>query len=515
MQLRKACNHPYLFEGVEDQNLPELGEHLINNSSKMRILDKLLAKLYEKSQVLIFSQMTKTLDIIEDYCVYRGYSYCRIDGNTSLEDRELFIQEFTMKGSKHFIFLLSTRAGGLGLNLMSADTVILYDSDWNPQVDLQAMDRVHRIGQTKPVLIYRLICENTIEERIVERQAMRLKLDSLVIQQGRVSNKDNFSKEEMKEMIQYGADKIFKPGDDFKDEDIDYLLERGEKETNDFMHKAEIQANKKVNLLLDMNFNSTDLYKFEDEDYLKKRKEETDRFLSQAMADEMENDLKLNRRDKIKLPNYNVDQNFDQLLNGPKNFGKKKLRAAKVPFFHFYDNKERLYELKTKQILYFSDMSKKLPEKFDEDMTINEGLTEEEMKELSDILATGCPTWEKKEYDTFIIGLDKHGRIAYKEIAEEIESKTPEEVEAYIQLFFDRALDLPDCARVIKNLEKKEKIEKQKENASKLISKKIGNEVNYENIRIYYPPSSNRNNEYSSDEDQYLVYLAYQYGYGN
>ena len=281
------------------------------------------------------------------------------------------------------------------------------------------------------------------------------------------------------------------------------------------MHKAEIQANKKVNLLLDMNFNSTDLYKFEDEDYLKKRKEETDRFLSQAMADEMENDLKLNRRDKIKLPNYNVDQNFDQLLNGPKNFGKKKLRAAKVPFFHFYDNKERLYELKTKQILYFSDMSKKLPEKFDEDMTINEGLTEEEMKELSDILATGCPTWEKKEYDTFIIGLDKHGRIAYKEIAEEIESKTPEEVEAYIQLFFVRALDLPDCARVIKNLEKKEKIEKQKENASKLISKKIGNEVNYENIRIYYPPSSNRNNEYSSDEDQYLVYLAYQYGYGN
>ena len=148
----------------------------------MRILDKLCAKLFGKSQILIFSQMTRMLDILEDYCNERGYKYCRIDGETSLEDREIMITEFTKPESDKFIFLLSTRAGGLGLNLMSSDTVILNDSDWNPRVDLQAMDRVHRIGQTKPVLIYRLLCENTIEEKILERQAMRLKLDSLVIQ---------------------------------------------------------------------------------------------------------------------------------------------------------------------------------------------------------------------------------------------------------------------------------------------------------------------------------------------
>ena len=112
---------------------------------------------------------------------------------------------------------------------MSSDTVILYDSDWNPQVDLQAMDRVHRIGQTKPVLIYRLLCENTIEEKILERQAMRLKLDSLVIQQGRVLKVgEHFTKDQMKEMIQYGADAIFRAGDDFKDEEIDLILKRGE-----------------------------------------------------------------------------------------------------------------------------------------------------------------------------------------------------------------------------------------------------------------------------------------------
>jgi len=127
MQLRKVCNHPYLFDGVEEAHPPE--NHLVIYSSKMRILDKLCAKLFGKSQILIFSQMTRMLDILEDYCNERGYKYCRIDGETSLEDREIMITEFTKPESDKFIFLLSTRAGGLGLNLMSSDTVILNDSD--------------------------------------------------------------------------------------------------------------------------------------------------------------------------------------------------------------------------------------------------------------------------------------------------------------------------------------------------------------------------------------------------
>ena len=127
MQLRKVCNHPYLFDGVEEAHPPE--NHLVIYSSKMRILDKLCAKLFGKSQILIFSQMTRMLDILKDYCNERGYKYCRIDGETSLEDREIMITEFTKPESDKFIFLLSTRAGGLGLNLMSSDTVILNDSD--------------------------------------------------------------------------------------------------------------------------------------------------------------------------------------------------------------------------------------------------------------------------------------------------------------------------------------------------------------------------------------------------
>lgn len=142
MQLRKTCNHPYLFDGAETGPPFVLGEHLIDNCGKMVILDKLLSKLYKfGSRVLIFSQMTRMLNILEDYCYLRGYSYCKIDGQTTAQERETFMDDFNRPDSSLFIFLLSTRAGGLGINLATADTVILYDSDWNPQADLQAQDR--------------------------------------------------------------------------------------------------------------------------------------------------------------------------------------------------------------------------------------------------------------------------------------------------------------------------------------------------------------------------------------
>ena len=157
MQLRKCCNHPYLFDGAEPGPPFTTDEHLVDNAGKMVILDKLLRKMRERgSRVLIFSQMSRMLDILEDYCLFREYSYCRIDGSTMHEDRIAAIDEYNRPGSDKFIFLLTTRAGGLGINLTSADVVVLFDSDWNPQADLQAMDRAHRIGQTKQVYVFRL-----------------------------------------------------------------------------------------------------------------------------------------------------------------------------------------------------------------------------------------------------------------------------------------------------------------------------------------------------------------------
>jgi SWI/SNF-related matrix-associated actin-dependent regulator of chromatin subfamily A member 5 len=135
MQLRKCAGHPYLFPGVEDRSLPPLGEHLVENCGKMVVLDKLLKRLHEKGlRVLLFTQMTRILDLMEDYLVMRKFNYCRIDGNTTYEDREAYIEAYNKPDSDKFLFLLSTRAGGLGINLQTASVVILYDSDWNPQV---------------------------------------------------------------------------------------------------------------------------------------------------------------------------------------------------------------------------------------------------------------------------------------------------------------------------------------------------------------------------------------------
>ena len=151
--------------------------------------------------------MTMVLDILEDYCNYRAFKYCRIDGSTDMTSRDEQIQDFMSPNSEKFVFLLSTRAGGLGINLTSADTVIIYDSDWNPQMDLQAMDRAYRIGQKNVVNVYRLITENTIEQKINQRQLVKLKWDNLVIQQAKNASQKNkaLTKDEIKQMLQYGA----------------------------------------------------------------------------------------------------------------------------------------------------------------------------------------------------------------------------------------------------------------------------------------------------------------------
>jgi SWI/SNF-related matrix-associated actin-dependent regulator of chromatin subfamily A member 5 len=131
MQLRKCCNHPYLFDGAEPGPPYTTDQHIVDNAGKMEVLDKLLSRLkVQGSRVLLFSQMSRVLDILEDYCWWKNYQYCRIDGQTSQEDRVNAIDEYNKPGSEKFLFLLTTRAGGLGINLTTADIVVLFDSDW-------------------------------------------------------------------------------------------------------------------------------------------------------------------------------------------------------------------------------------------------------------------------------------------------------------------------------------------------------------------------------------------------
>ena len=132
MEVRKLCVHPYCIKGIEDDELPDFGDHIIEKSSKLKVLDKMLSKMKGKHKVLIFSQFKIMLNILEDYCVYRDHEFRRIDGDYEIEDRQNSIEEFQDKNSDIFVFLLSTRAGGLGITLTASDTVIIYDSDWNP-----------------------------------------------------------------------------------------------------------------------------------------------------------------------------------------------------------------------------------------------------------------------------------------------------------------------------------------------------------------------------------------------
>uniref|UniRef100_A0A8I5ULS7 Chromodomain-helicase-DNA-binding protein 1-like n=1 Tax=Pongo abelii TaxID=9601 RepID=A0A8I5ULS7_PONAB len=181
-QLRKCVDHPYLFDGVEPEPF-EVGDHLIEASGKLHLLDKLLAFLYSGGhRVLLFSQMTQMLDILQDYMDYRGYSYERVDGSVRGEERHLAIKNFGQQPI--FVFLLSTRAGGVGMNLTAADTVIFVDSDFNPQNDLQAAARAHRIGQNKSVKVIRLIGRDTVEEIVYRKAASKLQLTNMIIEGG-------------------------------------------------------------------------------------------------------------------------------------------------------------------------------------------------------------------------------------------------------------------------------------------------------------------------------------------
>ncbi|KAJ8359630.1 hypothetical protein SKAU_G00161550 [Synaphobranchus kaupii] len=240
MLLRKCCNHPYLIEYPLDpatQNFL-IDEKLVESSGKFLVLDRMLPELKKRGhKVLLFSQMTSILDILMDYCYLRGYEYSRLDGKMSYTEREENMKKFSTDDNV-FLFLLSTRAGGLGINLTAADTVIIYDSDWNPQADLQAQDRCHRIGQTKPVMVYRLITANTIDQKILDKASAKRKLEKMVIHKNKFKggkaellgqSRSCMDLTELMELLKTRDYEKVKgsQGKVISDRDLEFLLDRG------------------------------------------------------------------------------------------------------------------------------------------------------------------------------------------------------------------------------------------------------------------------------------------------
>ncbi|XP_069776242.1 chromodomain-helicase-DNA-binding protein 3 isoform X4 [Narcine bancroftii] len=251
MDLKKCCNHPYLFpvaamEGAKLPNGAYEGSGLIKSSGKLMLLQKMLRKLKEQGhRVLIFSQMTKMLDLLEDFLDFEGYKYERIDGSVTGGMRQEAIDRFNAPGAIQFCFLLSTRAGGLGINLATADTVIIFDSDWNPHNDIQAFSRAHRIGQANKVMIYRFVTRASVEERITQVAKRKMMLTHLVVRPGLGSKTGSMSKQELDDILKFGTEELFK-GDiegENRDEDssvihydgaaIDRLLDRNQDATED------------------------------------------------------------------------------------------------------------------------------------------------------------------------------------------------------------------------------------------------------------------------------------------
>ncbi|KAK6173102.1 hypothetical protein SNE40_016626 [Patella caerulea] len=520
MQLRKCCNHPYLFDGAEPGPPYTTDKHIFENSGKMVILDKLLPKLKaQDSRVLIFSQMTRMLDILEDYCFWRQFDYCRLDGQTPHEERQQSINDFNLPGSKKFIFMLSTRAGGLGINLATADIVIIFDSDWNPQCDLQAMDRAHRIGQKKQVKVFRFITENTVEERIVEKAELKLKLDSIVIQQGRLVDQaaNKLGKDEVLTMIRHGASHVFASKDsEITDEDVDEILAKGEQRTEEMKAKLD-QLGESSLRNFTMESNEHSVYKFEGEDYREKHKMGGIGWIEPPKRE--------------RKANYAVDAYFREALRVSEPKAPKAPRPPKQPNiqdFQFFP--PRLFELLDREIYFYrksigyrvpknpelGNSADKIRKEEQDRIDEAEPLGEEELEEKEELLKQGSnggfTNWSKRDFQQFIKANEKYGRDDIDSIAREVEGKSPEEVIQYSTVFWERCNELQDIEKIMAQIDRGEARIQRRIGIKKALDAKMARyRAPFHQLRIQY--GTNKGKNYTEEEDRFLVCMLHKLGF--
>lgn len=528
MQLRKCCNHPYLFEGAEPGPPYTTDEHLVFNSGKMAILDKLLKRMKaDGSRVLIFSQMSRVLDILEDYCVFRDYNYCRIDGSTAHEDRIAAIDDYNKPDSDKFIFLLTTRAGGLGINLTTADIVVLFDSDWNPQADLQAMDRAHRIGQTKQVKVFRFITENAIEEKVLERAAQKLRLDQLVIQQGRAQqqSKNAASKDELLGMIQHGAANVFNTkrdsgkddsSHDITEDDFDSILRKGEERTAELNKKYE-----KLGIDDLQKFSSESAYEWNGKDFTERKRDIGATWIEPS---------KRERKEQF----YSIDKYYRQALATGGRTADTKPKVPRAPKqitvhdWQFFP--PGLQELQERETAHFhKEIGYKavLPEGPEEELSEREAerdleqqeidnavpLTEDEQTQKARMSEEGFSHWNRRDFQQFVNGSAKFGKTDYVGIATEVDSKEPDEIEEYAAVFWDRYKEIQDYPKYLRVIQQgEEKLQKMNHQRKMLRKKMDMYRVPLQQLKINYTVSTTNKKVYTEEEDRFLLVMLDKYG---
>ncbi|GME69147.1 unnamed protein product [[Candida] boidinii] len=545
MQLRKCCNHPYLFEGAEPGPPYTTDEHLVFNSGKMIVLDKLLKKMKsEGSRVLIFSQMSRLLDILEDYCFFREYEYCRIDGSTSHEERIKAIDDYNSPDSDKFIFLLTTRAGGLGINLTSADIVVLYDSDWNPQADLQAMDRAHRIGQKKQVKVFRFVTENAIEEKVLERAAQKLRLDQLVIQQGRsnssqkTNNSIGNSKDDLIDMIQHGAQNVF----DGKvqtgiDDDIDKILAKGESKTT--------ELNKKYSKLgLDdlQNFTTdSSAYEWNGENFAKKGNQKINVWLNPSKRHRKEQQYSVDNyyRDVMQSLKNSPGPRSDKLPRAPKQYNIHDFQFYPAELSPLLEKEQLWYKKKTnykvpldavssedeflvsddeaaidRKKIYQQRLNKRKAEQ--SKIENAEEFSEDELKLKEELLSKGFKNWNKRDFMGFIHGCAKYGREDLENIKKDLKNKKLNDVIEYSKIFWERYKEIEGYEKYLSQIEQGEKKLKRTLLQQELLSAKLNStRAPLQELVLHYPPTTSSKRNYTDLEDRYLLIKVNQYGINN
>ncbi|RHY25867.1 hypothetical protein DYB32_008035 [Aphanomyces invadans] len=531
MQLRKVCNHPYLFDGAEPGPPFVEGAHLWENCGKLVLLHKLLPRLKAQgSRVLIFCQMTSMLNILEDYMRYNNHEYCRLDGSTQGELRDEYMDVFNAPNSTKFAFLLSTRAGGLGINLATADIVILYDSDWNPQVDLQAMDRAHRIGQTKPVRVFRFITDGTVEEKIVERAERKLYLDAAIIQQGRLAQQNRkLSKDELMTMVRFGADEIFNAkGSMITDDDIDAILAKGEERTEGM--KAKINEDMQHNLKNFSLSSVSSLYEFEGEKFAKDALETGGVMPSTFIA------LPARQR----KTNYDVDEYYRQQTGQTKPKKVKKPdeenrpKVAIVHDFQFFDKDKMIPLLQKRLDVEFQrkEQLKLIKEaksgKLDDDEAkdklkqLEADLEGMEMPEVDRLALEalehdGFGDWTRRDLKQLVASCEKFGRHDKEAICADTATALGKEitrVAEYYDVFWARGADeLEEWSKFIERIEKGEKRLTRNQAVKEALAAKCAMYKNpWRDMKLQYP-GGYKSKGFTHDEDVFLVCMMHEHGF--
>lgn len=378
----------------------------------------------------------------------------------------------------------------------------------NPQVDLQAQDRAHRIGQKKEVQVFRFCTEYTIEEKVIERAYKKLALDALVIQQGRLAEQKTVNKDELLQMVRFGAEMVFSSKDStITDEDIDRIIARGREATAELDAKMKKFTEDAIKFKMD---DTADLYDFDDD------KDENKVDFKKIVSDNWVEPPKRERK-----RNYSESEYFKQTMRQSGPVRPKEPRIPRMPQLHDFQffNTQRLSELYEKEVRYLMVQAQQKNQvkdsiEVDEPEEMGDPLTAEEQEEKEKLLEDGFSSWSRRDFNSFIRACEKYGRSDVSGIASEMEGKSEEEVERYARVFKERYKELNDYDRIIKNIERGEARISRKDEIMKAIGKKLDRYKNpWLELKIQY--GQNKGKLYNEECDRFMICMVHKLGYGN